>query len=154
MKKWKCAVTIAILGGLLVAVLLRFLVVGDTTTAPDGRRAILLTPPERDMVLYEMRGFLAGVQGITVALGVEDMATVAKIARSLGMQTAHAMPASLTGKLPLEFKQLGFSVHQDFDRMAEDAGTMADPALTLKQLGETMAKCVACHQAHQIIAAP
>jgi mono/diheme cytochrome c family protein len=154
MKKWKCPLGIAVLGVLLVAVLVRFLVVGETVVAPDGRRAIALTQPERDLVLAEMRGFLAGLQTITTALTQEDMALVARTARGLGMQTARNVPASLTGKLPLEFKQLGFSVHSDFDQIAVDAEAMGDPAVTLRQISETLTKCVACHQAHQIVTAP
>jgi hypothetical protein len=66
------------------------------------------------------------------------------------MAAAQAVPAGLAAKLPLEFKTLGHSVHEDFDRIAMDAEAMDDVRLSLRQLGETMKKCVACHAAYQI----
>jgi hypothetical protein len=151
MKKWKCPVIIVLLVLALVAVIARFTIVGKTVAAPDGRRAIALTSPERDLVLGEMRGFLGGIQMMTVAVTKKDMDTVAKTARALGMQSAQAVPATLAGKLPLEFKQLGFSVHQDFDQIAADAEAMGDPQHTMTQIGEMMSKCVACHAGHKLV---
>lgn len=39
----------------------------------------------------------------------------------------------LIGGLPLEFKQLGFSVHRDLDQIALDAESLGDRDHTLKQ---------------------
>ena len=64
------------------------------------------------------------------------------------------VPAGLAAKLPLEFKTLGHGVHEDFDRIAMDAEAMNDARLSLRQLGETMKKCVACHATYQIAATP
>ena len=71
-------------------------------------------------------------------------------ARQMGMDAAHAAPAQMVGKLPLEFKTLGFSVHRDFDTIALDAENLGDPKHTLGQLADTLQKCVACHSAYQI----
>ncbi|MCR4300316.1 MAG: hypothetical protein NUV51_01765, partial [Sulfuricaulis sp.] len=66
----------------------------------------------------------------------------------------HAVPPGLAAKLPLEFKTLGHSVHNDFDRIAMDAVAMNDVQLSLRQLGKTMNKCVACHATYQIALTP
>lgn len=138
----------------IVGLVLKFVVLGRTGTASDGRVTILLEPSERAVVLNEMRQFLAGIQGMIEAADRGDAAAMAKIARPLGMAAAHNVPAGLAAKLPLEFKKLGHSVHGDFDRIAMDVEAMNDPRLSLKQLGETMKKCVACHATYQIAATP
>jgi hypothetical protein len=152
MKKWICPTIAVVLAVALAAVVARFTIAGKTEAATDGHVAIILTPGERDLVLTEMRGFLAGVQTMTAALTRKDMETVARTAESLGMRSAAEVPASLKGKLPLEFKQLGFGVHQAFDQIAADARAIGDPAHTQQQLGETLSKCVACHAGHRLTA--
>ncbi|MBI3778028.1 MAG: hypothetical protein HY274_03785 [Gammaproteobacteria bacterium] len=146
-----------IIGLLLLTIaglVLKFVVLGRTGTLADGRVAILLEPSERAVVLNEMRQFLAGIQAMLVAADRGDAAAMAKIAQPLGMAAAHNVPAGLAAKLPLEFKTLGHSVHGDFDRLAMDAEAMNDTRLALRQLGETMKKCVACHATYQIAPAP
>lgn len=147
----------AIIGLLLLTIaglLLKFVVLGRTGSEVDGRVTILLEPSERAVVLNEMRQFLAGIQQMLEAAERKDAAAIAKITRPLGMAAAHAVPPGLAAKLPLEFKTLGHSVHNDFDRIAMDAEAMNDARLSLRQLGETMKKCVACHAAYQIALTP
>jgi hypothetical protein len=142
-----------IIGLLLLTIaglVLKFVVLGRTGAEVDGRTTILLEPSERAVVLAEMRQFLSGIQQILEAAERNDVPAIAKHARPLGMAAAHAVPAALAAKLPLEFKTLGHSVHQDFDRIAMDAEAMDDARLALRQLGETMKKCVACHATYQI----
>lgn len=143
----------AIIGLLLVTIaglLLKFVVLGRTGGEVDGRVTILLEPSERVVVLNEMRQFLAGIQQVVEAAERNDAAAMGKAARPLGMAAAHAVPAGLAAKLPLEFKTLGHSVHDDFDRIAMDAEAMNDVRLALRQLGNVMKKCVACHATYQI----
>ncbi len=118
----------------------------------DARQSIPLNAEERAVILTEMRGLLAGLQEITAALADNEMAEVARLAKSLGMQMVQIVPLSMSirQKLPRGFKQLGFAVHQDFDLMALDAKNLGDSQQTLMQLGDTLAKCVACHAAYQI----
>lgn len=146
---------IAGLVGVIAVMAYTFLVVGKTTvTAEDPRRAIVLDPPERALVLTEMRGFLTAVQKITDAAVRNDAGAIAAAAKTMGMAAAGGVPPTLAAKLPLEFKQIGFSVHQDFDRIALDAEAMGDTRHSLTQLGETLGKCVACHAMYQITAPP
>ncbi len=116
----------------------------------DGRAVLELSPAERAMILEEMRLFLAGVQGMIGALGQQDMAAAAEAARGMGRKMVHEVPPALRAKLPLEFRQIGSSVHGDFDQIALDAETLKDPGHTLGQLSATLQKCVACHAAYQI----
>lgn len=134
----------------VVGLVLKFVVLGRTGAEVDGRTTILLEPSERAVVLNEMRQFLAGIQQMLEAAERNDAAAIAKVARPLGMAAAHAVPAGLAAKLPLEFKTLGHSVHGDFDRIAMDAEALSDVRLSLRQLGGTMKKCVMCHATYQI----
>jgi hypothetical protein len=63
---------------------------------------------------------------------------------------AHEVPPALRAKLPLEFRQLGSSVHREFDQIALDADGLKDVSYSLNQLSATLQKCVACHATYQI----
>lgn len=118
--------------------------------AVDGRAVLALTPDERAMILEEMRLFLSGVQLMTDALGKQDMKAAASAARGMGQKMVHEVPPALRAKLPQEFRQLGFSVHSDFDQIALDADNLMDVSYSLSQLSATLQKCVSCHAAYQI----
>ena len=130
----------------------RLLTGAHTHDASDGRAEITLSAADRDLVLAEMRGFLVSVQGITDALTRDDMQAVASHARAVGLAAMGQVPASLMQALPLEFKQLGRSVHAGFDQLALDAEQMGDSAQGLKQLGDILGTCVACHATYRISA--
>ena len=128
---------------------------GHAHAAPaDERTVMMLAPSERAEVLLEMRQFLSGVQLMTDAMAREDMKAMAQAARSLGKAAAHEVSPELRAKLPMEFKQLGFSVHNDFDQIAMDAESMGDVKHSMTQLSSTLQKCVACHTIYQIQSAP
>lgn len=145
-------IQLAVIVALILAIAVmayKFIVAGSVEPAPDGRQAIVLQPAERAFALGEMRGFVAGLQQMTAALARDDMKATAAAARQMGMSAAHSAPAAMVGKLPLEFKTLGFSVHRDFDAIALDAESLGDPRHTLTQLADTLSKCVACHNTYQ-----
>ena len=149
MKKlcWLLTLVFAVAAGAMAYV---FLIRGQTMPASDGRMAILLDAGERDLVLTEMRGFLASVQAITDAVVREDPAGVAAAARQVGAAAQQGVPASLVGKLPLEFKKLGFDTHQKFDQLALDAEQFGEADQALPALAELMHNCVGCHAAYRI----
>lgn len=122
----------------------------DHAPVHDGRAILELNPEERAMILEEMRLFLGGVQKMTDALGRQDMASAAEAARGMGQKMVHEVPPALRAKLPMEFRQLGFSVHRDFDQIAMDADSLKDVSTTLNQLSATLQKCVSCHSTYQI----
>ena len=143
---------IAALLGVIAAMGYTFLVTGKTVPAEDKRTAIVLEPAERSLVLAEMRGFLIAVQVITEAVTRNDAKAIAAAARPMGMAAAGGVPATLAAKLPLEFKQLGHGVHEDFDRLALDVDALGDVQHAHAQLSEMLKKCVACHALYRITA--
>ena len=145
-----CWFMVLILAVSVSALVYLFVVRGVTVPASDGRTAILLAPAERDLVLTEMRGFLAAVQSITEGVVNEDPAAVAAAARSAGAPAQHSVPASLVGKLPWAFKRLGFDTHGRFDQLALDVGQFGDTSQVLPELVALMNNCVACHAAYRI----
>lgn len=146
----KCWGVVAILLLVIAGGAYKFLFQGAVEQASDGRQAIMLTPPERDIVLAEMRAFLVSVQKISEGLTREDMAQVVTYARQVGRAAQQTVPGTLMGKLPLEFKQLGFETHSRFDQLALDAEQLGDVQYAHTQLAELMNNCVACHAAYRI----
>lgn len=128
----------------------KFILTGAVAPSTDGRQAILLEEPERDLVLGEMRMFLASVQKITKGISKNDMKIVVEAAREVGLAAQQAVPGSLMGKLPLSFKKLGFDTHKKFDELARDAEDLGDPQYALEQLSTLMNNCVACHSVYKI----
>jgi len=116
----------------------------------DKRAVLVLTEPERHLVLDEMRNFLAVLQTISEALPREDMKEVAAAARRMGSGAANEIPPQTVAKLPDPFKQLAGAVHTSFDSIALDAEGLGDPKHTMGQIGEMLGKCNACHGIYQI----
>ncbi len=135
-------VTIAIAG--------YFFVRGQTQLAPDGRTAVLLAADERNLVLAEMRGMLTTVQGVVDGVNAGDNKRVAEAARASGMAAAADVNPALMARLPLEFKELGLSVHKRFDDIAAAAGSGASREQLLATLGTQLSACVACHANYRI----
>ncbi len=117
--------------------------------AEDKRSAILMPAAEQQLVLQEMRGFLETVQAITAALAEEDFSAVAEAARKAGMAEARKTMPRLRPLLPEGFRRMGHSAHQGFDRLALDT-ELEDGQHTLKQLGEILATCNACHRTYRL----
>ncbi|BAZ93545.1 hypothetical protein TspCOW1_15160 [Thiohalobacter sp. COW1] len=149
-----------ILALMLAGVLALLLLPGRVAETPssDGRMRLLLEPAERDYVLAEMRDLLAAVQVITEAGLDGDMERVAEHARRMGMGGVRNIPpeirAGLLRKLPAEFRQLGFSVHQGMDAIALDAESLGDPEHSLRQLSNLMNTCIACHSGYTVMPPP
>ncbi len=128
----------------------KFMIQGSVEESQDGRLSLQLDAGERDLVLMEMRVFLENVQKITQAITEKDMERVAEYARKVGRAAQGEIPGSLMGKLPLEFKKLGFDTHSKFDQLALDAEQLGDEQHSLTQLSVLMQNCVACHAAYRI----
>lgn len=141
---------IAVLVAVIATMTYKLLLAGKTESAPDGRTAVVLEPPERDVLLREMRLFLEGLQAMAAGLEKDDLAAVATAARALGSTMTGDVPPALMTKLPLEFKTLGLSVHRDFDQIALDAERLGLAKHTLGQVSAVMQKCVACHRTYQL----
>ena len=150
MKSNKPAIIALLLWVATIAIFAWFFVRGNTTAGTDGRTAVVLQPGERDFVMKEMRGLLAATQEITEGASQGDTRRIVKAARGAGMAgTAEVNPTLMT-KLPIEFKQLGMSLHRDMDEIAKAGeGGKQVPEL-LKMTSNALMKCVACHAAWQI----
>ena len=127
-----------------------FFVTGSTQKSTDNRTAVLLSSQESDLILGEMRTMLSATSGVLNALGEGDMKKASAAARSAGMAMAVDTTPVLMAKLPLEFKNLGMSVHGDFDLLAADIDTGLTPQQVAQRLGVTTTKCVACHAAYRL----
>lgn len=150
----KCWIIVVLLIGVMLGIVYKFMVQGSVTDSSDGRVSIQLNGAERDLVLSEMRMFLSSIQTMTENLPKGNMAAVVTAARTVGRAAQQAVPASLMGKLPMEFKQLGFDTHTKFDQLALDAEQMGDSEQVLVQMGTLMQNCVACHAAYRIDTVP
>jgi len=148
-KKILWAIIIALLS-VIIAFAVKFIVLGSTDTATDGRTQVLLTTSERAQVLGEMRHLLESTQQIVEGLSENNMDKVREAASAVGMQATSTMDVTLKAKLPMDFKQLGFATHQAFD----DIAAMADKKLAVQtiqaKLAATMNQCVACHSSFQL----
>ena len=127
-----------------------FFVRGNTEALTGERTAIVLSPAEREVVLMEMRGLLASVQGILDGLNRKDMQRAAQAARASGMGAAVDLNPALMAKLPMAFKDLGMSVHHSMDEIAAAAEVGKPADEILNTLSNTLSSCVACHAAWQL----
>jgi len=140
-----CWILVAIFGISSGVMAYKFILSGDAIKSEDGRLAVQLTSNERNLVLGEMRTFLDSVQKITQGVAKNDFSVASEAARKVGRAAQQEMPGSLVGKLPLEFKKLGFDTHSKFTQLALDTEQMADTEHTMNQLSELLENCVVCH---------
>lgn len=73
-----------------------------------------------------------------------------KYARKSGKAAQSAVPGTLVGKLPMQFKQSGSDTHARFDQLALDAEEFGDGGHVLSQLATLLQNCVSCHAAYRI----
>ncbi len=144
-----CCLSAAVLAVATLVMVYLFVIRGSTQPSSDGRTAILLNPGERDLVLAEMRAFLGAVQGISRAIVDQDVQAAAAAAREVGAAAQQGAPPGLVGKLPIEFKRLGFDTHQRFDQLAMNIEAFDDTGQALPELAELMNNCTACHAAYR-----
>ncbi len=117
----------------------------------DRRQVIELDQKNKAQLLSNMRSTLSSTQSIMSALAVEDMQAVVQYARPLGFKARKGQgPDELHSMLPKSFKMLGKAMHQDFDKIADDAETLQDPKHTLQQLAAVLSSCQGCHATFQV----
>ena len=128
-----------------------FFVKGWTAKGSDGRTEILLAPVERDQILAEMRLLLKAVDGIVRGLGepLPDAKQMETTARSAGMKMAADTEPAIMAKLPLPFKQMGMSIHNDMDALGDAIAQNETPQQILKRLSSMTARCTACHDMYR-----
>jgi hypothetical protein len=116
----------------------------------DNRLGIVVRPNERNRLLHSMRKYLVGLQAMSEALAREDMLTAAAAARSMGSINIYEVRLMFPTKPGIDFRELAFEVHRDFDVVARDAEARQDPKLMLAQLAAIMKKCTHCHDTYKL----
>jgi hypothetical protein len=116
----------------------------------DTRRGITTRPNERSRILTNMRQYLVGLQAMTDALARDDMKAAAQAARSMGSINLYEVRLAFPNRAAVEFRELAFEVHRDFDAVANDAESKKDPKLMLSQLAAIMKKCAHCHDTYRL----
>ena len=129
---------------------LGFIVATAMAAGVDQRQVLPLNEMQRNHLLGEMRMLLTGTGAILEALAQDDRAAVARHARSLGVEMPHKMEGHIDKVLPEQFMLMGMALHQDFDRIAQDAESGKDTRHMLRQLSEALGRCAACHAIYQI----
>ena len=147
-----CWVATSAMALLLVLLLAKFMVVGATEVSTDGRKALVVTPVQRDQILAEMRGLLEAVQTIIVANNAGDLHAVSVAARKVGKANMSPQSAELSSKLPMEFRKLGMDTHVRFDLLALDADQFESTEQVYQNLGALTGNCVACHRVYRLTA--
>lgn len=143
-------VIIVVLLSVLLAIVVKFVFLGSTAIAEDGRVQVLLDAGERDQVLGDMRRFLATTQQIVEGLSEHNMTKIETAASAVGMQATQKVDMRLKAKLPIAFKQLGFATHRAFDDIATMAKEKQGESRIQIKLADTMNNCVACHSSYQL----
>ncbi len=127
-----------------------FFIKGSTEMGTDNRRAVRLSPHEKDMVLGEMRAMLKAVSGVITALAEKDPKRAAEAASSGGMAMAVDATPGLMAKLPLDFKELGMGTHKAFDDLAAEIKGGATQEVVLKKVSVITSRCIACHETNRL----
>lgn len=127
-----------------------FFIKGRTSISTDNRKAVILDPQEKDMVLGEMRTILTAINGVLKALPNQDLSGASKAAKSAGMAMAVDASPVFMAKLPIEFKSLGMSLHADFDTLAADIDKGMTEKQIVERLGAITNKCIACHSSYRL----
>jgi hypothetical protein len=129
-----------------------FFIKGETSPGSDGRTDIALTRAERDLILGEMRQLLKGVHGVITAVNEQNAKGAEQAARAVGMGMAADVEPTIMMKLPLPFKQMGMSVHRDFDGIADILAKGEPLANAMTRLGSITSRCTTCHDLYRFSA--
>ncbi|NMM04777.1 hypothetical protein [Polaromonas sp.] len=122
----------------------------QTSPDDDNRRGISTRPNERVRILTNMRKYLVGLQWVTEALARDDMQAAIAAVRTMGAVNLYDIKLMFPNKASVEFHNLAFEVHSDFDAIARDAEAKKDPKLMLAQIGTVMKKCTHCHETYRL----
>lgn len=120
--------------------------------AADGEIAICASDETRAAVRAEMRGLLAAVHGVHLALAERDFEALAGHASAAGsamrgrIEEGHGHPPGL----PHEFVKLGIATHAAFDDLATLAREGGRPRELLPALSAVTGHCVGCHARYHL----
>lgn len=125
---------------------------GWTIPGADGRTEIRLASSERDQILKEMRRLLQAVHRVMIGQSgsEQDIKQAERAARAVGMSMATDADPAIMMKLPLSFKQMGMSVHRDFDELADGIARGEQSRQILNRLTSITSRCATCHELYRL----
>jgi len=97
-------------------------------------------------------GYMFTVRGNTVAS--IDGRTAIVVTQGERQLLPAEVPVTLMGKLPLEFKTLGFSTHSLFDALAMNAEDIGGASIMMTGVGTLLQNCTRCHAGYKIRGCP
>lgn len=150
MKKMNWGLAAILVWILTIAIFGFRFVKGSTTQSDDGRTAVLLSPSEKSLILFEMRGMLDSVRGVLQGVNQDDMTLVAEAARKSGTAHMADLDPRLMLKLPVAFKAAGVGAHDYFEEVALAADKGATKEEILEMLATQLDTCVTCHAAYRL----
>lgn len=124
---------------------------GRVVKSDDHRIAIQLSKENKDFALKEMRSFLVSVQQINEGIIYKDADAVYKAAKESGGNAVNHAPKGIMASLPIEFKKLGFSVHDQFDIIADSILKYKNFNTTHRQLNTMLKSCIVCHNTFKFV---
>ncbi len=118
---------------------------------PDETRASVKYPKDlHDLVLSEMRDYLAVISDIHAGLAANNAEQVYKAASREGQKAIDDTPVRLLKLSPLACKQMGIQGHNIFQEIADSAKINFNRETTLRQLNKLTTNCVVCHQLYKL----
>ena len=123
----------------------------EIVKSPDDTRATVKYPKDlHNLVLSEMRDYLAVISEIQAGLSENNPEKVFKAANRQGQKAIDETPARLLKLSPLACKQMGIQGHLLFQEIADSAKLNFNRTTTLKQLNKLTTNCVVCHQLYKL----
>ncbi len=117
---------------------------------PDTRERLLVPPPARTKILYEMRGMLEALEGVLAGLARGDRAAAAGAARAAGVANAVDVQPQMQRVLPAAFVEAGLEAHRAFDALAAVLAGPGDDRAALGEVAALTGRCVACHAVYRL----
>lgn len=117
----------------------------------DDRKVIVFTAEEYAAGLQYMRDTLLALQNILKGASEDDMKEVARAARVMATPMNEIFSEESLSKTSGEFRLLLNSMPKNFEHIAVDADSAKDPNLTVLQVSQLMARCLACHREYRAI---
>jgi len=110
----------------------------------DLRQPLRMSPQLSARQLANMREHLQNIQAIVMALSVGDFAGIAERAQGMGHREGTRRMCQQFSGGGEGFMEMAMGFHDSADALAEAAGTH-DTDAVIDALGQTLARCNACH---------
>lgn len=133
---------------------------GGAAASPqvERRAPVVLRPAEKTALLADMREYLKGLQDIFAALASDDLATVARRSREMGLINVYETTLMFPTTSGVRFRELAAIVHDDFEGIADAAEQLQKAKKPnerkskeiLGMLATTMKRCVSCHETYRL----